>query len=256
MPYFGRVDRVLGYTQQSHVTLRFRDEPEGKLVAFPDATVLNVDGAWPLLTQEPPQLDIQVLVLKGLYRGMVGCVVVCETRHSFFVIILEVASREVTLSKDGVSQVLGMQDGSWTEEDMALFTPKVRVLNTWSHSTRAEYGHVVYETSYKYRVRFPDHTHYLMKHDMRLLDRPSLPQALHFGRVPAEAPVEGAEVPVKDMSVVPSDVTLSGTKSGSEGVSRDPSVASGQGSVPRSVHECGEQAWGGYGDTVKCSAPD
>jgi hypothetical protein len=36
--------------------------------------------------------------------------------------------------------------------------------------------------------------------------------------------------------MVPSDVTLSGTESGSEGASRDPSVASGQGSVSHSVH--------------------
>jgi hypothetical protein len=124
-PYFGRVARVLGYTQQSQVILRFRDKPEQKLVAFPDAAVLNVDGAWPLLTHEPPQLDSQVLVLKGLYGGMVGHVMVCETRCSSLVIILEVASREVTLSKDGVIQVMGIQDGSWTEEEMALFAMKV-----------------------------------------------------------------------------------------------------------------------------------
>jgi hypothetical protein len=36
--------------------------------------------------------------------------------------------------------------------------------------------------------------------------------------------------------VVPLDVTLSGTEAGLEGVSREPSVASGQGSAPRSLH--------------------
>jgi hypothetical protein len=123
-----------------------------------------------------------------------------------------------------------------TEEEMALFTPKVRASNTWSRRTRAEYGHLVYETVYKYRVRFLDHTRYLMKHDVHLLDRPLSPRALHFGCVPSEAPVEGTEVPVEDASVVPMDVTSSGTKSGSKAVSREPSVASGQGSMPRSVH--------------------
>jgi hypothetical protein len=39
-PYFGRVGSVLGYTQQSQVILRFRDEPERTLVAFPDAEIL------------------------------------------------------------------------------------------------------------------------------------------------------------------------------------------------------------------------
>jgi hypothetical protein len=166
----------------------------------------------------------------------VGRVVVCEMWCSSYIIRLEVASREVALHKDGGIQVLGMQDGLWMGEEMDLFTPKVRVSNTWSRSTRDKYGYVVYETAYKYRVRFPDHTRYLMKHDVHLLDRPSPPWALYFGRVPSEAPVEGAEVPVGDTSVVPSDVTSSGTKSGSEGVSREPSVASGQGSVLRSVH--------------------
>jgi hypothetical protein len=76
MLYFGRVGHVLGYTQQSQLILWFRDEPEWKLVMFPDAAVLNVDGAWPLLLMEQPQLDSQVLVLNGLYGGMVGRVVV------------------------------------------------------------------------------------------------------------------------------------------------------------------------------------
>jgi hypothetical protein len=71
---------------------------------------------------------------------------------------------------------------------------------------------------------------------VRLLDRPSPPWALYFGHVPAEVPVEDVEVPVEDMGVGPSDVTSSGTNSGSEGVSKEPSVASGPGSVPRSVH--------------------
>jgi hypothetical protein len=66
-PYFGRVARALGYTQQSQVIFRFRDQPARKLVAFPDTAVLNVDGAWPLLMQDPPQLDRQLLVLTGLY---------------------------------------------------------------------------------------------------------------------------------------------------------------------------------------------
>jgi hypothetical protein len=65
--YFGRVGCVLGYTQQSQVILRFRDESERKFLAFPDAAVLNVDCAWPLLSVEQPQLDIHVLALKGLY---------------------------------------------------------------------------------------------------------------------------------------------------------------------------------------------
>jgi hypothetical protein len=146
--YFGCVARVLGYTRQSQEILWSRDEAERKLVAFLDATVLNVDGEWPLLTQDPPQLDSQVLVLKGLYGGMVGRVMVCGTRRSSLVTRLEVANREVTLSKDGVIQVLGMQDGSWTEEEMPLFAPNVGVSNTWSHSTKAEYGHIFYETVY------------------------------------------------------------------------------------------------------------
>jgi hypothetical protein len=75
-----------------------------------------------------------------------------------------------------------------------------------------------------------------MKHDVRLLDRPSPPWALHFGCVPLEAPVKGDEVPVEDTRMLPSDVTSSGTESGSDGISRDPLVASGQGSVPRSLH--------------------
>jgi hypothetical protein len=44
-PFFGRVDRVLGYTLQSQVILRFRAEPKRKLVSFPDAAVLNVGSA-------------------------------------------------------------------------------------------------------------------------------------------------------------------------------------------------------------------
>jgi hypothetical protein len=36
---------------------------------------------------------------------------VCEIRRNSLVIRLEVARREVTLCKDGVIQVLGMQDG-------------------------------------------------------------------------------------------------------------------------------------------------
>jgi hypothetical protein len=72
------VARVLAYIHQSQVILRFRDDPERKLVAFPDTVVLNVDGDWPLLTQEPPQLDSQVLVLKELYGCMMGLVVVCN----------------------------------------------------------------------------------------------------------------------------------------------------------------------------------
>jgi hypothetical protein len=80
--YFGRVACVLGYTQQSQLIIQSRDEHERKLVVFLDATVMNVDGAWPLLTQEPPQLDSQLLVLKGLYGSMVDRVVMCETQHS------------------------------------------------------------------------------------------------------------------------------------------------------------------------------
>jgi hypothetical protein len=56
----------------------------------------------------------------------------------------------VALSKDDVMQVMGMQDGSWTEEDIDMFTPKVWVSNTWSRSKRSNYGHVVYEMAYKY----------------------------------------------------------------------------------------------------------
>jgi hypothetical protein len=130
-----------------------------------------------------------------------------------------------------------MQDGSWTEYDMALLTPNVRVSNTWSRSTRAEYGHIFYEMAYEYRVGFTDHTRYLMKHGVRVLDRPFLPWALHFGRAHAAAPIEDAEVPVKNASVVPLDVTSGGTESGSESISQESSVASGQGSVPRSVHK-------------------
>jgi hypothetical protein len=105
------VARVLGYTQQPQTIPRLRDEPERKLVAFPDAVMLNVDGTCPLLTQKPPRIDSQVLVLKGLYRGMVDFVMVCETRRSSLIIILEVARQGVTLGRDGVIQVLGMQDG-------------------------------------------------------------------------------------------------------------------------------------------------
>jgi hypothetical protein len=65
-PYFGRVARVLGYSHHSQVIFRFRDEHQCKLVAFLDAAVMNVDGAWPLLSQEPPQLYRQVLILKGV----------------------------------------------------------------------------------------------------------------------------------------------------------------------------------------------
>jgi hypothetical protein len=61
---------------------------------------------------------------------------------------------------------------------MALFTLKLWVSSTWSRSTKAEYGHIVYDKVYKYRVRFLDHTRYLMKHDVRLLERLSPPRAL------------------------------------------------------------------------------
>jgi hypothetical protein len=82
------VCRVFGYTQQSQAILRFSDEPERKLVAFPDAAVLNVDGAWPTLSMERPRLDIQVLVLKGLCGRVVGRVMVFVTRRSTLTIRL------------------------------------------------------------------------------------------------------------------------------------------------------------------------
>jgi hypothetical protein len=161
----------------------------------------------------------------------VGRVVVCETRRSSLVIRLDVARWEVTLRKDGLIQVMGMQDISWMEEEIDLFTLMVSVSNMWSRSTRAEYGHVVYETLFKYRARFPNHTHYLMKHDVRLLDRMSPSRAQSFGRAPAGGPVEDAERPVE-----PSDVTSGGNTYESEDVSQEPSVSFGWGSVPRSVH--------------------
>jgi hypothetical protein len=239
LSYFGRVGCVLGCTHQSQLILRFRDEPDRKLVvSFPDAAVPNGDGTWPLLSMEQPQLDSQVLVLKGLYGGMVGHVVVFETWCSSLVVRLEVTSLEITTIKDGVIQVLGVQDGSWTEEEMALFTPRVRVLNMWSRIKRAKHGHIIYVTPYKYRIRFPDCTRYFLTHDVRLVDQPSPPQALSFGSAPTEPPVKDAEIPVEDASVLPSDVTLGGGESGSEGVSREPSVSSGQGSVQRIVHTC------------------
>jgi hypothetical protein len=76
-----------------------------------------------------------------------------------------------------------MQDGSWAEYEMALFMTKVRVSNTWIRRMRAEYGQIVYETAYKYRVRFPEHTRYLMKHELHLLDWHLPPWALQFRRV-------------------------------------------------------------------------
>jgi hypothetical protein len=121
-----------------------------------------------------------------------------------------------------------MHYGLLMEEEMTLFTLRVRVSNVWSHIKRAEHGHVIYETLYKYRIRFPDHTRYLMKHDVRLVDRPLPPRALSFGSAPAAAPVE-------DASVVPSDLTSGGGEYGSEGFIREPSVSSGQGSVLRIV---------------------
>jgi hypothetical protein len=39
-PFFGCVGHVLGYMHQSQVILWFRDEPDRKLVAFPDVAVL------------------------------------------------------------------------------------------------------------------------------------------------------------------------------------------------------------------------
>jgi hypothetical protein len=175
---------------------------------------------------------------------MVGRVLVFETRRSSLVVRLEVASRKITISKDSVIQVLGMQDGLWMEDEMALFTPRVRVSNMWNRSTRAEYGHIIYEMPYKYRIRFPNHTHYLLKHNVRLVDRPSPPRALSLLSASVEPPVEDAEVPVEDASVVPSDVTSGGTESGSEGISQEPLVAYGQGSVPRSAHASAMQKMG------------
>jgi hypothetical protein len=114
---------------------------------------------------------------------------------------------------------------------MALFTPRVRVSNVWGRSKRSEHGYVMYETPYKYRIRFLDHTRYLLKPDVRLVDQLSPPRALIFGSSP-EAPVENVEVSVEDASVAPLDVKSGGTKSGLEGVRREP-----------------------YGDAVKCGAP-
>jgi hypothetical protein len=179
-----------------------------KLVAVPDTAELNVDGAFPLLFMDQHQIDIQVLVLKGLYGGMVVRVGVFETRSRSLVVRLEVVSRESAISKYGVIQVLVMQDGSWTEDEMALFMPRVRVSNAWGRIKRAEHGHIIYETPYKYRIRFPDHTRYFLKHDVHLVDRPSPPWALSFGSAPSDAPVEYAEVPVQHASVVPSDITF------------------------------------------------
>jgi hypothetical protein len=60
---------------------------------------------------EQPRLDSQVLVLKELYVGMVGRGVGFETQRSSLVVRLEVANWEVTISKYGVIQAVGMHDG-------------------------------------------------------------------------------------------------------------------------------------------------
>jgi hypothetical protein len=81
---------------------------------------------------------------------MVGHVTVFEMWCISLVVRLEVANREITIINDGVIQALGMQDGSWMEEETTLFTPRVRVSNAWSRSKRSTHGHVIYETPYKY----------------------------------------------------------------------------------------------------------
>jgi hypothetical protein len=99
-PYFGRVGHVLEAIRSS-VILWFRDEPGRKLVSFPDAAVFNVDGALPILLMEHPWLDIHVLVLKGLYGGMVGRAVVFETRRSSLVSGLRLRTRRSPSVKMG-----------------------------------------------------------------------------------------------------------------------------------------------------------
>jgi hypothetical protein len=103
---------------------------------------------------------------------------------------------------------------------MTLFTPRVRLLNVWSRSKMAEHGRIIYETPYKYRIRFSNHTRYLLKHDVGLIDRLSPPRVLSFVSAHAAAPV-------KDARVVPSEVTPGwvGGKSGSEGVNQELSVS-------------------------------
>jgi hypothetical protein len=108
-------------------------------------------------------------------------------------------NREVTVSKEGVIQAMGIQDWSWMEEEMALFNPRVCVSNAWGRSKRAKHGNVIYQTPYKYRIRFPNHTRYVLKHDVDLVDRSSPPRVLSFVSASVASPA-------KEASVVPSEV--------------------------------------------------
>jgi hypothetical protein len=65
--------------------------------------------------------------------------------------------------------MMGMEDGAWTEMEMALFTPKVYVHNVFSRR-RAKPGHIIYQMPQKYRIRFSDHTHYVPKHGVGIID--------------------------------------------------------------------------------------
>jgi hypothetical protein len=100
---FGRVGRVLGYNMQLHVILHVRDEPEQKLMPFLDPVVLNVDGAWPILSVARHRLGSQLLVLKGQYRGLMGRVITLTLK-------LDVSKREVTLKWVGDA---GAGYGGW-----------------------------------------------------------------------------------------------------------------------------------------------
>jgi hypothetical protein len=114
---------------------------------------------------------------------------------------------------------------------MAAFTLKVHVHNRFSRR-KPEPGHIIYTTPQRYRVRFSDHTHYVPKNGVGIIDRASTPRALDVGGATM------GSTPADDAIGVPygSDVISGETDEELVDGSREPSVASGTGSVPRSVH--------------------
>jgi hypothetical protein len=87
--------------------------------------------------------------------------------------------------KGGVIQALGMGKGAWTDEEMNSFAPKVYVMNLLSRQ-RSEPGHIIYQTPQKYCIRFSDHTRYVPKHGVGIINRAPPPRALHVGGATGE----------------------------------------------------------------------
>jgi hypothetical protein len=87
-PLFGRVGHMRGYTVHSYVIHHVWGGR--KLIAFLDAALLNVYGAWPILSKARPRLGSHLFFLKGQYGGLIGRVTRLEPRRSILVLIPQV----------------------------------------------------------------------------------------------------------------------------------------------------------------------